>query len=389
MAGDTSLHVTVGHGDDARQSLPLPAYRGVSAGLAGQLARVPGVAAAAGESGFPGGVVRPGDVDLVAVTAKPGVSPDVLAGRIRAALHGGRGYTIATGSARGDVADLTAAVERSDGQVLGAALIPPIVTISLFVLAATTGLAVSLRRRRFALLRTVGATRGQVRRAILAELAVCGVAGGALGWLPGRGAGRARRARAGRAPDAARGFGRVAEPVAAARRVRRQRDRRRAQRADRGAPGGPHLAGAGAAGDRGRGQMAQPRSDPAWPGGGGRRRDPDGVHVRPEERGGAARAGASAAADVHGGGGLARPGAGGLRGLAGPAGPGRGRAVGPARAGRDLGAAAPHRLGRHPGGPGGRHGGRRLLRRHVHRARHRGPGGQYRDRRPGDLRLRC
>jgi putative ABC transport system permease protein len=185
VAGDTSLHVTVGHGGDARQSLPLSAYRGLSAGLAGQLARVPGVAAAAGESGFPGGVVRPGAVDLVAVTAKPGVSPGVLAGRIRAALHGGRGYMIATGSARGDVADLTAAVERPDGQVLGAALIPPIVTISLFVLAATTGLAVSLRRRRFALLRTVGATRGQVRRAILAELAVCGVAGGALGWLPG------------------------------------------------------------------------------------------------------------------------------------------------------------------------------------------------------------
>jgi putative ABC transport system permease protein len=185
VAGDTTLHVTVGHGDDARQSLPLPAYRGVPAGLAGQLARVPGVAAAAGESGFPGGVVRPGDVDLVAVTAKPGVSPGVLAGRIRAALHGDRGYTIATGPARGDVADLNAAVERSGGQVLGAALIPPIVTISLFVLAATTGLAVSLRRRRFALLRTVGATRGQVRRAILAELAVCGIAGGALGWLPG------------------------------------------------------------------------------------------------------------------------------------------------------------------------------------------------------------
>ena len=189
VAGDTSLRVTVGHGDDARQSLPLPAYRGVPAGLAGQLARVPGVAAAAGESGFPGGVVRPGDVDLVAVTAKPGVSPGVLAGRIRAALssagHGGQGYTIATGPARGDVADLNAAVERSDGQVLGAALIPPIVTISLFVLAATTGLAVSLRRRRFALLRTVGATRGQVRRAILAELAVCGMAGGAFGWLPG------------------------------------------------------------------------------------------------------------------------------------------------------------------------------------------------------------
>jgi putative ABC transport system permease protein len=185
VAGDTNLVVTVGHGEDARQSLPLPAYPGVPAALAGQLARLPGVAAATGESGFPGGVVRPGEVDLIAVTAKPGVSPGALAGRVRAALHGGRGYTIATGPARGDVADLNAAVERSDGQILGAALIPPIVTISLFVLAATTGLAVNLRRRRFALLRTVGATRGQVRRAILAELAVCGVVGGALGWLPG------------------------------------------------------------------------------------------------------------------------------------------------------------------------------------------------------------
>jgi putative ABC transport system permease protein len=185
VAADTHLNVTIGHGDDAHQSLPLAAYRGVPVALAGQLARVPGVARAAGESGFPGGVVRPGDVDLVAVTAKPGVPAGVLAGRIRTALHGGRGYTIATGAARGDVADLSAAVERSDGQVLGVALIPPIVMISLFVLAATTGLAVNLRRRRYALLRTVGATRGQVRRAIWAELAGCGLAGGLLGWLPG------------------------------------------------------------------------------------------------------------------------------------------------------------------------------------------------------------
>jgi putative ABC transport system permease protein len=185
VAADTSLHVTIGHGDDAHQSLPLAVYRGVPATLAGELARVPGVARAAAESGFPGGVVRAGDVDLVAVTAKPGVPAGVLAGRIRAALSGGRGYTIATGAARGDVANLNAAVERADGQVLGAALIAPIVMISLFVLAATTALAVNLRRRRFALLRTVGATRGQVRRAIWAELAGCGLAGGLLGWLPG------------------------------------------------------------------------------------------------------------------------------------------------------------------------------------------------------------
>jgi putative ABC transport system permease protein len=186
VAGSTNISVTHGSGQDAEhESLPLPAYRGVPASLAVRLAQVPGAASAAGESGFPNGAVRPGDVDLVAVTAKPGISPDVLAARIRAALDGGQGYTIATGAARGDVANLSAAVERSNGQALGGALIAPIVLISLFVLASTTALAVNLRRRRFALLRAVGATRGQVRRAILAELAVCGVAGGALGWLPG------------------------------------------------------------------------------------------------------------------------------------------------------------------------------------------------------------
>jgi putative ABC transport system permease protein len=186
VAGATSVSVTQGSGQDANQeSLPLPAYRGVPAALAPRLAQVPGAAAAVGESGFPNGTVRAGDVDLVAVTAKPGVSPDVLAGRIRAALDGGQGYTIATGAARGDVANLNAAIERANGPALAGALIGPIVTISLFVLASAAALAVNLRRRRFALLRAIGATRGQVRRAILTELAVCGLAGGALGWLPG------------------------------------------------------------------------------------------------------------------------------------------------------------------------------------------------------------
>ena len=186
VAGSTNLSVTVGSGQNAQQEgLPLPAYRGVPAALAQRLARVPGAASAQGESGFPDGTVGPGEVDLVAVTAQPGVSPDVLAARIRTALAGGQGYTIATGAARGDAANLNAAIERSNGQSLAAAIIIPIVLISLFVLASTTALAVNLRRRRFALLRAVGATRGQVRRAILAELALCGAVGGALGWLPG------------------------------------------------------------------------------------------------------------------------------------------------------------------------------------------------------------
>jgi putative ABC transport system permease protein len=186
VVASTNLAVTIG---SDQESIPLDVYRGLPASLVQQLEQLPGVASATGESGFPGGQVPAGDVDVIAVTARPGVSPDTLAGRIRADINKHNDYTIATGAARGDVANLTAAVERSNGQSLAGAMIPPIILIAMFVLAATTALAVNLRTRRFALLRAVGASRGQVRRAVMAELVLCGLAGGALGYLPGQVAG--------------------------------------------------------------------------------------------------------------------------------------------------------------------------------------------------------
>ena len=186
VVASTNLAVTIG---SDQESIPLDVYRGLPASLVPQLEQLPGVASATGESGFPGGQVPAGEVDVIAVTARPGVSPDTLAGRIRADINKHNDYTIATGAARGDVANLTAAVERSNGQSLAGAMIPPIILIAMFVLAATTALAVNLRTRRFALLRAVGASRGQVRRAVMAELVLCGLAGGALGYLPGQVAG--------------------------------------------------------------------------------------------------------------------------------------------------------------------------------------------------------
>jgi putative ABC transport system permease protein len=182
VAADTQLAVTVGK---STQTAPLEAYRGVPSQLANQLAHVPGVAAATGENGFPDGVVRAGMVDLIAVKADPGVSASTLAPRIKAALDGGAGYTIATGAARSSLADLGLAVESANGRALGDAVIPMLIVTALFALAATTALSVDLRRRRFALLRAIGATRGQVRRAVLAEQALVAVVGGLLGYLPG------------------------------------------------------------------------------------------------------------------------------------------------------------------------------------------------------------
>jgi len=192
VAGSTALEVTTGQGAAAStQSVSLPAYRGVPASLARQLAAVPGVALATPETGFPDGVTRPGTADLIAITAGQGVSPVTLEQRVRNALHGGAGYTITSGAARGDLVNLELPVERADGRQLGFTLIPFIVLTALFALGATTALAVSLRGRRYALLRAVGATRGQVRRAVLAEQALLAVAGGLLAYLPGTFLGRA------------------------------------------------------------------------------------------------------------------------------------------------------------------------------------------------------
>jgi putative ABC transport system permease protein len=186
VAAGMQLRVTIGTGHSASvQSAPLQAYRGVPARLANQLARVPGAAAATGETGFPGGTVPPGMVDLISVKADPGVSSGALAQRIKAALHGGAGYTIVTGTARAGLADPALAVEIANGQALGGAVIPLLIITALFALAAVAALSVDLRRRRFALLRAIGATRGQVRRAVLAEQALLAVAGGLLGYLPG------------------------------------------------------------------------------------------------------------------------------------------------------------------------------------------------------------
>ncbi|HSZ40474.1 MAG TPA: FtsX-like permease family protein [Trebonia sp.] len=189
VVGNTQLLLATGSGESAQQeSAPLPAFRGVPDGLASQLARLPGVASATGETGLPDGTLRPGVADLIAIKANPGVNAGALAQRVRADLHARSGdgdLTVAAGAARDGLANPGLATETADGKSLGDAVIPMLIISSLFALAATTALSVDLRRRRFALLRAVGATRGQVRRAVLAEQAVIAVAGGLIGTVPG------------------------------------------------------------------------------------------------------------------------------------------------------------------------------------------------------------
>jgi putative ABC transport system permease protein len=127
---------------------------------------------------------HPGQADLIGVLARPGTRPRALAARIRSVT--GARYAIVTGAGRGAAQDPAVAGDDSDIEGLGGGVAPDIIIIALFVVAGTVSLSVSQRHRQFALLRAVGATPGQVRRAVLAELGALGIAGGVAGWLPGR-----------------------------------------------------------------------------------------------------------------------------------------------------------------------------------------------------------
>ncbi len=127
---------------------------------------------------------HPGQADLIGIVARPGTSPAGLAARVRAALSGQQ-VSVVTGNNRGEAENLGAASDLSSFSDLAVATGIINVLVSLFVAASTVALSVAERTRSWALLRAVGATPGQVRRMVMAELAVLGVLAGAARYLPG------------------------------------------------------------------------------------------------------------------------------------------------------------------------------------------------------------
>src|SRR5215469_13824597 len=123
-----------------------------------------------------------GQADLIGVIARKGTGPQVAA-EVRSVT--GDRYKVATGAARAGVENPAIAGDAADIEGLGGSAGADIIVIALFVVAGTVALSVSQRHRQFALLRAVGATPGQIRRSVLAELAALGVVGGGAGWLPG------------------------------------------------------------------------------------------------------------------------------------------------------------------------------------------------------------
>ena len=135
---------------------------------------------------------RPGQIDAIAVTAKHGVTPDVLVARIAPIV--GANNEVVSG------ATLTAEHQRDIGKDISQfgifltmfALIA--LFVGAFIISNTFSIIVSQRTKEMALLRAVGASGRQVRLAILAEAFVTGLVASVIGLVAGVGVAKGLRA---------------------------------------------------------------------------------------------------------------------------------------------------------------------------------------------------
>ncbi len=129
---------------------------------------------------------REGKVTTINVAAEDGVSPEALVRRVRAALPAG--LDVRTGEKAAD----ENADEISDQ--IGSFLTPALLAfagaallVGAFIIFNTFTITVAERTREFAVLRTLGATRGQILAAVAIEALVIGAVASGLGLLLGLG----------------------------------------------------------------------------------------------------------------------------------------------------------------------------------------------------------
>lgn len=129
---------------------------------------------------------HPGQADAIAVTAKDGADTDALAAAVEQALTGTGAQTL-TGDDRGEAEDHGLAYGKETLFAIGGSFGGIATLVAVFTAAGTVALSVGQRTREFALLRAVGATPRQIRRAVAAEALLVAPLAGLLGCLPGIG----------------------------------------------------------------------------------------------------------------------------------------------------------------------------------------------------------
>jgi putative ABC transport system permease protein len=128
---------------------------------------------------------EPGEYDGINVAANPGISPEQLAARVRAALPA----TLIVRTGAQEAANQTSELEEKLGFLRTFLLVFAYVAlvVGAFIIFNTFSITVAQRTREFGLLRTLGASRGQLMRSVVEEGLLLGVAGSAVGLFAGIG----------------------------------------------------------------------------------------------------------------------------------------------------------------------------------------------------------
>ncbi len=126
---------------------------------------------------------EPGEYDSINVAADPGVKPGQLAARVRAALPS----TLLVRTGAQEAANQTSELEEKLGFLRTFLLVFAYVAlvVGAFIIFNTFSITVAQRVREFGLLRTLGASRGQVMRSVVAEGLLLGVIGSLVGLAAG------------------------------------------------------------------------------------------------------------------------------------------------------------------------------------------------------------
>lgn len=130
-----------------------------------------------------------GELEGVDVAAAPGTDPAVLAGRVRAALGDAAGVTTGAAERAAEAATASASVQAT---LVGVGIFVALSLVAAVVIVASAfRVALTQRRVRLALLRCIGAGRGQIVGAVLVEALVTGLVAGVVGIAAAVGIGRA------------------------------------------------------------------------------------------------------------------------------------------------------------------------------------------------------
>lgn len=126
---------------------------------------------------------KPGKLDEIAVSAKPGVSSDALVGQIKEVLPPATQVRTGTAQAHEDAKDTNSFISFLQKFLLGFGGVA--LFVGSFVIANSLSITIAQRTRELATLRTLGASRRQVLRSIIIEALVIGTLASVIGLFLG------------------------------------------------------------------------------------------------------------------------------------------------------------------------------------------------------------